>query len=92
MKLPTTSLICTVMAMASAGVTAQETMKQDGMAKDGGSTMVMTAKQCKEHMAMSQSLVNKDKSSMKKDVMCNELLNKDSTVRKDKKSGEVVKP
>lgn len=29
---------------------------------------------------------------MKKDAMCNDLLNKDSTVRKDNKTGEVVKP
>ncbi|MFM9428218.1 hypothetical protein RCH10_004680 [Variovorax sp. GrIS 2.14] len=92
MKLLTTTLICSAMAIASAGVSAQDAVKKDGIAKDSGSTMVMTAQQCKEHMAMAQNSVKKDSSVMKKDAMCNELLNKDSTVRKDNKTGEVVKP
>ena len=45
--------------------------------------MAMTMQQCKDHMALSEKAgVKKDSAMMKKDAMCNDLMNKDGGTTK----------
>lgn len=88
----TTTCLGLALVLASFGASAQDAMKKDGMPKDSGTTMAMTMQQCKEHMAVSDKAgVKKDEAMMKKDTMCNELMNKGGGMTKGAVAGEPMK-
>lgn len=92
MKTSAATLLCVWIALAGTIACAQDTAKKDGAGKDSGSSMVMTAEQCKEHMAVSAKAgVKKDDATMRKDAMCNDLMKKDGTTVKGDGAGERAK-
>lgn len=54
MKVIATTWLGLALVLASVSASAQDPVKKDGTPKDSGTTMAMTAQQCKEHMAMSE--------------------------------------
>jgi len=81
MKLLTTALISTCMAIAagSAGAAAHTEKEKAAMAKKD-----MTMQECKDHMAMAKKDgMKKDDAMMKKDTMCADMMKKDATAKPD---------
>ncbi|WP_457102142.1 hypothetical protein [Microbacterium sp. P5_E9] len=92
MKVIATTWLGGALMLASISASAQDAAKKDGTPKDSGTTMVMTMQQCKQHMAISEKAgAKKDDAMVKKDTMCNELMNQSGGMSKGGMTGEPMK-
>ena len=90
-----TMMITGCLALAAAGVFAQEPMaKKDAMAKDGMMNKdTMTMQQCKDHMAMAKKDgMKKDDAMMKKETMCADMMKDGSGIKMMKPDGMASAP